>query len=240
MLKVKLTDNYTGFNISGDYKDLNCLYDAIHYFIADDYDNLGKYMMQTHIYGFLYDVRHAYGHSRDYELVNNGLDDNSIVVLGLTKDDVTENNMYFSFNYFLPDLILDIILIKNFINVEDKIYNSSYNMINFFYSLVIESLYKILDEKEINKIKLGLMNANISPDNFIPQWFENTTIDYLKMDKQKREKEITKILDHIYNYNQYNDFLEMKKDLEKTCIDKNCNLDDLHIKGTDYPKDIIW
>ena len=240
MLKVKLTDNYTGFNISGDYKDLNCLYDAFHYFICNDYDNLGKCMMQTHIYGFLYDVRHAYGHSREYELVNNGLDDNSIEWLGLTKDDVTENNMYFSFNYYVPDLILDIILIKNFINVEDKIYNSSYNMVNFFYSLVIESFYKILDEKEINKIKTGIMNANIRPDNFLPQWFEKITIDYIKMDKQTREKEITKILDYMYNYNRYNEYLEMKKDLEKTCIDKNCNLDQLHVKETDYPKEIIW
>ena len=97
MLRVKLTDNYTGFNISGDYKDLNCLYDAFHYYISDDKDTLEEYMMQTHIYGFLYDVRHAYQSSRDYELVNNGLDDYTIEWLGLTKDDVTENNMYFSF-----------------------------------------------------------------------------------------------------------------------------------------------
>lgn len=50
MLKVKLTENYTGVIISGDYDDLDYLYDSIHYFIKEEEESIGDYCLKNHIY----------------------------------------------------------------------------------------------------------------------------------------------------------------------------------------------
>ena len=242
MLKVELTENYAGVTICGDYNDLDNLYDSIHYFIKEEPNSLGEYIMQNHIYGFLYDVRHAYQGDREARLIDNYLQEDKRQWLGLKKKDITEHNMYFSFNYLLPDIFLDMILIKNFMRNIDKkvndIYNPYINMVNYFYSLVLHSLENMLTEIKFNKIKKGIMNAFTYDKLFIPQWFEIIAIDYAKMNKKQREKGFMHIMDEIYNYMNYEDYYNMKKELEKLCEEKNCSLDDLHYD--DYPEEIEW
>lgn len=242
MLKVELTENYAGVKISGDYNDLDNLYDSIHYFIKEDPNSLGEYIMQNHIYGFLYDVRHAYQGDREAILIDNYLQDDKRKWLGLKKKDITENNLYFSFNYLLPDIFLDMILIKNFMRNIDKkdndVYNPYINQVNYFYSIVLHALENMLTEIKFNKIKKGFMNAFTYDKIFIPQWFEIIAIDYAKMTKKQREKEFMHTMDEIYNYMNYEDYYNMKKELEKLCEEKKCNLDNLHYD--DYPEEIEW
>lgn len=242
MLKVELTKNYAGVKISGDYNDLDNLYDSINYFIKEETNSLGEYIMQNHIYGFLYDVRHAYQGDREAILIDNNLQDDKKQWLGIKKKDVTEKNMYFSFNYLLPDIFLDMILIKNFmVNIDKKandVYNPYINMVNYFYSLALHSLENFLTEVKFNKVKKGIMNAFTNDKIFIPQWFEIISIDYAKMTKKQREKEFMHIMDSIYNYMNYENYYSMKKELEKLCKEKNCNLDNLHYD--DYPEEIEW
>lgn len=60
MLKVELTKNYAGVKISGDFNDLDYLYNSLLYFIKEEPSSIDEYLMQNHLYAFLYDVRHAY------------------------------------------------------------------------------------------------------------------------------------------------------------------------------------
>lgn len=242
MLKVKLTENYAGVTISGDYDDLDFLYDSINYLIHDEPTSDSEYTMQNHLYGFLYEVRHAYQGQRGATLIANGLNDNGRNWLNLKKKDVTDKNIYFCFNYMLPDLFLDMILIKHFTRKVNKknndIYNQYINMVNYFYSLVLHSLEGFVTEVRFNKIKKGLLEAIISDSMFIPQWFEMISIDYANMTKQQREKEFMHIVDAIYNYMAYDEYHKMKKDIESRCKEQNCSLDDLHYEG--YPGELVW
>ena len=158
------------------------------------------------------------------------------------KKDITDKNICFCFNYLLPDLFLDMVLINHFIRKIDKkvndIYNPYINMVNYFYSLVLHSLENMLTEIKFNKIKKGLLESVVTDSIFIPQWFEIISIDYSKMNKKQREKEFMHIMDAIYNYGYYEDYLKMKIDMEKLCKEKNCSLDDLHYDN--YPEEIEW
>lgn len=131
--------------------------------------------MQNYIYGFLYDVRHAYQGNREAFLVENDLDDNKRSWFNFKKRDVADKNVYYSFNYVLTDLVLDMILIKYFINKIDKnvndVYNSNINMVNYFYSLVLNSLEELLTKTQFNKVKKSLLESTINDRIFIPQWF---------------------------------------------------------------------
>ena len=242
MLKVELTENYAGVKISGDFNDLDYLYDAILYFIKEEPSSIGEYLMQNHLYAFLYDVRHAYQGDREALLVDNLIQDMKRRWLGIKKKDATNKNIYYSFNYLLPDIFLDMILIKSFTKNLDKkennIYNSNLNMVNYFYSLVLNSLKKFLTEIKFNKIKRGMLDAFTCEKIFIPQWFERISIIYSKMTKKEREKEFMHIMDEIYDYMNYEDYYNMKKELEELCKKENCNLD--AFRYDDYPDEIEW
>ncbi len=242
MLKAELTKNYAGITICGDYDDLDQLYDSIHYFIKEDPKNVGEYTMQNHLYGFLYEVRHAYQGQRDTKLMENGMDDNTKEWHKIAKKDVTDKNVYYSFDYILPDLLLDIILIKYFIKKVDKkerdVFNPHINFANFFYSIVLDSIFKILTPIKFNKIKKALLYTPISDNLFYPQWFEMVAIDYINMTKNQRIKEFMKIANAITNYYEYIDYTEMKLEIEKLCKEKNCAIDDFRYDN--YPEDINW
>ena len=242
MLKAELTENYAGFTIYGDFDDLNLLYDSINHLIVGETSNIGEYMMQGHLYGFLYDVRHAYQGDREAILISNFMSDNSRQWFGFKKKEITDKNVCYCFNYLLPDLILDMILIKHFISKVDKKDNNEYNpyvnMVNFFYSLVLHALGEFLTERRFNKVKKSLLEAHMYTNAFIPQWFEIISIDYAKMTKSQREKELMHIIDYICNYIDYEDYYAMKKRMEKICEEEKCTLDDIHYD--DYPKEIDW
>lgn len=61
----------------------------------------------------------------------------------------------------MTDLLLDMILIKYFINKVDKkennIYNPYINMVNFFYAIVLDALTGMLIETKFNKVKSDLL-----------------------------------------------------------------------------------
>lgn len=242
MLKVDLTENYAGVTIYGDYNDLNILYDSINFLINGNPENIGRCTMQNHLYGFLYDVRHAYQGQRGIELVDNSLNDNTRKWFNLKKNGVTDKNVSFCFNYILPDLLLDMVLIKHLIADVDKnernIFNSYINYVNFFYSLVLDSIFKILTPIKFNKIKKSLLNSIVSDNVFYPQWFEMISLDYVNSTKEKRQKDFMRMADSIINYYKYKDYTEMKLDIEKTCEENNCTLDDIHYDN--YPEEINW
>ncbi len=242
MLKVELTENYAGVTIYGDYNDLDFLYDSINYLIRGDGENIQEYMMQNHLYSFLYELRHAYQGQRGAELIDNDLNEYTREWLGFKKKDVTDKNIYFCFNYLLPDIFLDMMLIKYFIIKLDKkfndIYNPYINMANYFYSLVLHSLENFLTERRFNKIKKGLLESVISDKLFVLQWFEVISVDYANMTKEHRKKEFMHIMEAIYNYGDYEGYYEMKKKMEDLCKEKECNLDAIHYEG--YPEDMEW
>lgn len=244
MLKVKLTENFGGFEISGDWDELNFLYDSISYLLREENaeESMGEYIMKNHLYAFLYEVRHAYQGSREYELIENGLTEEDRKYLKIRKKDATNNNFYFKFNYIVPDLIQDMILIKYFTDKvpkkENDIYNLYINNVNLFYSNVLSALKSMVTDIQFSKIKKGLLNAYFIDTSYIPQWFEIISIDYANMSRDKRAKGIMHTLDAVYNCFDYEDYYNMKIKLGKQCKEENCTLDDIYYDG--YPEDIEW
>ena len=133
MLKVELTENYAGVTIYGDYNDLDFLYDSINYLIHGDPTSDREYTMQNHLYGFLYDVRHAYQGQREAILIDNNLNDNTREWFKFKKKDITDKNICFCFNYLLPDLFLDMVFTQLCLSIISYELNRNY-LINEYYA----------------------------------------------------------------------------------------------------------
>lgn len=239
MIKVKLTENYTGVEIIGDYEDLDELYDAIYYIIKGDPKNEMEESMANHFYGFLYDVRHAYQGDRGVELIENGLAPKR--KYDGVKKNITDN-VYFKFNYVLPELILHMVLLNYFIPRIDKReldrFNPYINLVNLFYSKVLHSLSEILTPIRFNKLKNKIMDSVISDTIYYPQWFQNITNDYLKYSKEQRIKEFKKTMDAIHSYYEFIDFTDMKTDILEYCKENDCKISDVYYEGN--PDEVEW
>ncbi len=227
MLRVKVTENLGGINICGDFDDLNQLYESISYLIYYNTNNDNEYLLQDHLYAFLYDIRHCYQGDRNIELFDNNLPNNKI-------SNIYSKNLYYSFNYLIPDAILDMIIIKYFINRKNDINNSNINFINYFYSLIMESLSTILTKQNYNKAKYTITNTNIDKYTYNHLWYERISINYSKMSKTKRKKEFMNIVNQICKYNEYEEYQILNKDLKKY----KQNIIDIHYE--DYIENINW
>lgn len=237
MLRVKVTENLGGINICGDFDDLNQLYESIYYLIDYDTKNDNEYLLQDHLYAFLYDVRHCYQGDWNIELFNNYLSSNNIKYIGIKKSNISPKNIYYSFNYLIPDAILDMIIIKYFINRKNDINNSNINFIKYFYSLIMETLTNILTKQNYNETKYTITNTNIDKYTYNHLWYERISINYSKMSKTKRKKEFMNIINQICKYNEYEGYKILNKDLKKYKKEKQ-NIKDIHYD--DYIDNINW
>lgn len=98
MLDIKVTENYGGIEVKGDYADFEQLYDSIFEIIGDgeDYPTLEKFRIQ--ILAFCYDLRYAKQGSREIELVENNMDDE---IMKWHSIITPINNVYYKFKYIL-------------------------------------------------------------------------------------------------------------------------------------------
>lgn len=240
MIKVKLTPNYTGFNIKGTFDDFYELYDNISYFLGiEECENVFEEDMRLHILGFLYDLRHAYQGSRNIKAVDNGLSDEQKEYYGISKS--IKKDILYDFDYVVPELLTDVLLFKHFSKSKTKKmneYDTNYNSVITFYSKVIDALKEILTENQVKKVKKILSESVITERNWLRQWFMIVSIDYLKMTKKKRQKEMMHVIESICDSYLYDDYYRIKKEVEQYA--KEHNINENEIEYGEYPEEIDW
>ena len=240
MIKVKLTPNHTGFNIEGTFDDFYELYDNISYFLGiEECENIFEEDMRLHILGFLYDLRHAYQGSRNIKAVENGLSDEQKEYYGITKS--TKKDILYDFDYVVTELLTDILLFKHFAKSKNKKlseYDTNYNSVMTFYSKVIEALQEILTENQVKRAKKRLSESSISERYWLKQWFMIVSIDYLKMTKNKRKREMMHIIESLCDSYLYDEYHQIKNEVEQYA--KENNIIETEIEYGEYPEEIEW
>ena len=240
MIKVKLTQNYTGFNIEGTFDDFYELYDNIDYFLGiEECENIFEEDMRLHILGFLYDLRHAYQGSRNIKAVDNGLSEEQKEYYGIAKS--IKKDILYDFDYVVPELLTDILLFKHFAKSKNKKlseYDTNYNSVMTFYSKVIDALQEILTENQIKRVKKRLTESPISERYWLKQWFMIVSIDYLKMTKNRRKREMMHIIESLCDSYVYDEYQEIKNEVKKYA--KENNIIETEIEYGEYPEEIEW
>lgn len=248
MLNIKVTENYGGIEVKGDYDDFEQLYDSIFKIIGDgeDYPTLEKLRIQ--ILAFCYDLRHAKQGNREIELVENNMNNeimkwNSIIV--------PTNNVYYKFNYILTQAIFVVYALNIFIdNYKYKKYKSSYytkvvydedvNIVQEFQSKVIKAIVKILLEKN-KKIFLKLFyNREFGTNRLVHQYLELIDCRYLAKNKEDRLKSIVNTTKRVIKYWEYQEYIDLEEELIEYAEENQCDIDNIRIDGIDYPEEIDW
>lgn len=241
MIRVKLTKNYTGFNIQGTFDDFYELYDAISYFVGfEESEDKTEDDMRLHILGFLYDLRHAYQGARNVTAVNNELNEETKEHFRIEKS--VKQDILYDFNYIIPELILDMTLFKYFVlkkfKRKLKEYDTNYNIVMAFYSKVIDSLKEMLTENRMQRVRKIISETVIMEKMWFKQWFILTVIEYIDMTKKQRQKEIIHTIQEICDYYLYDECREMKKEIQQYAKENNISED--NVTYGRYTDSIEW
>ena len=100
-------------------------------------------------------------------------------------------------------------------------YDTNYNSVMTFYSKVIDALQEILTENQVKKVKKILSESPISERYWLKQWFMIVTIDYLKMTKNKRKREMMHIIESLCDSYLYDEYQEIKNEVKKYTKENN-------------------
>ena len=87
----------------------------------------------------------------------------------------------------------------------------------------------------MKKIKKLLSESSISEKNWLKQWFMIVSIDYLKMSKNKRKREMMHVIETLYDSYLYDEYYKIKKDFAK-----ENNIIETEVEYGEYPEEIEW
>ena len=248
MLDIKVTKNYGGIEVKGDYADFEQLYDSIFEIIGDgeDYPTLEKLRIQ--ILAFCYELRHAKQGSREIELVENNMNDE---IMKWHSIITPINNVYYKFKYILTQAIFVVYSLNIFIdNYKYKKYKSSYytkvvydeavNIVQEFQAKVIKAIIQILSEKNKKTFLKLFYDREFGTNRLVHQYLELIDCRYLAKNKEDRLKGLVNTTKRVIRYWEYQEYIDLEQELIEYAEENQCDIDNIIIDGTEYAEEIDW
>lgn len=247
MIKVSLTENFTGFNIQGDYFDLDGLYDALSGLLDHENRPENDYTTDQMIYALMYDIRHANMGDRTFVNVENAVHDH---VPHMREMILPKSNVYASFNILYPLTVFIILAIEDL--VEEYIrrhYRGDYHLVGkylndktilavkHFQSLLLQAVFEQVDERAASRIKNTISRRVHGLEDFHHQYIDKLNVAYIHSDKEKRSKQLAVMFKRFTSPNK--DYYKLEDTLEYWAKEHKCHPSQLSSE-VDYPSEIIW
>ena len=118
-------------------------------------------------------------------------------------------------------------------------FDQCYNSIRLFQSKLIDALEEMLTANQMKKVKMELYDSTMLMKDFIFQWFDLISVEYINSSKKNRKIIFMDVLDRICNFFKYHEFKSLKDELEQYAIENDVPIGD--IEGVcEYPDEIKW
>ena len=251
MLTIRNTANLAGIEISGDYQDLDTLYMALLFITGDESEYLNYEGARLRILGVMYDIRHAFQADREFEFIDNGMDAESMKLLGMITPD---KNLYYKVNVYYLEALFVTMAINDFIRLYAKkqAKSSTYPLVDkkilwdshiatarLFQSLVANCLKEAVTEASYKRI-LNLLHKDYTwTDGYTTQYLDMLNIRYLNIEeKEERAKSLSTLVKKMTEKGK--EYQEIERGVRETAIANNCSTEDIRLSNWDYPEDIEW
>ncbi len=251
MIYAENTPNNMGVSICGDFLDFENLYDALHLVIGEEEELVEYDSAHIRVLGFCYDIRHAFMGNRDYEFVENGLDEEKkrrMEVLGPDK------NIYLKVRVLWPETLFVMIALNNFLElyarkkskagygsdifVDTKtIWDPAMAQVRMLQAALAECLQKTISKASYARL-LNTMNGRyVSSYKYISQYIDLLNHRFINMNPDKRIKSISVFAKRISQRD--GEYEDLEDSLLQEAKIQNCHVDDLRL-DLDFPEDLEW
>lgn len=262
MLEVSMTPNLLGIKLSGDYDDLDVLYDAV-WAVArtedKDFNLIGtesERIMKTRLLALCYDIRHAYQGDRNIELVDSFIRPEAmqeLKIAGLGK------NVRYSVEILYPEAVFEIICLSYLVDIRKAELQKRVN-----YRPEYPESYRIVFDPVINLLRhyqscvLGAIQVEATPNLYArickqigeeffgistmyTQWLDIINYDWWSMTKAQRKKGLGTVVRDIANYRNHDQYWSIKDEIDAFAEKHNCHYSDVRMPINDYyGDDLVW
>ncbi|MEN0661053.1 hypothetical protein NST11_17095 [Caldifermentibacillus hisashii] len=239
MLKAINTTNMAGIRTIGDFNDFEQLYEAIHQILPEEGEDMEVEDSRLRVLGFCYDLRHALMGDRDYEYVDNGLNDDIIQQLGIVGP---KKNLYLAFPTFYPEMIFVTFALNYFISEYEAkrkktTWDSCPGIARNFQNAVLACLKETLTpQKFINSIRLLNSNPSILK-NYRTQYLDFLNLRFLEWDPTKREQNISILVKRIIE--KGTEYQQIERKIMQAAYKYQCLPSEIEL-NEEYPEHIDW
>ena len=256
MIRIKNTPNFAGVEISGDFNDFESLVNAFYKVTVDESSqkNQAYIHISTRVLGLCYDIRHAMQGEREIELVENGIND---AVMKFHSLIAPRNNVYYKCNYLYPEMFFTMLALNDLVKLrmreltkskytfdlafeKDVIWDETIATIRLFQARFTECFEKIVTENAFNRWLKLMNNRYISFHEIAVQYMDLLNMKYLKMNNEKRLKNLTIIAKRIAEFQTDPDHIEIREVITQGVREQGCSESDLSLEGIEYPEEILW
>lgn len=251
MIFAKNTPSNTGVAIYGDYMDFENLYEALHTVLGKEDEFIECDAARIRILAICYDIRHALMGDREIEFVDNGMDEEKKRRLSVLASD---KNVYLKIYVLWPEMLFVTMALNEFLELyarklakkkycddlfaENKvIWDKSIAQVRMLQAAVAECLKQTVSDNIYARI-LNTMNGKfVYVDRYVTQYLDILNKRFIKMNKEKRLKNLSTIAKRIAERGQ--EYRNLEFQLEEDAKKYNCSVDDLRL-DLDFPEDIEW
>ncbi|WP_453989995.1 DUF6904 family protein [Bacillus nitroreducens] len=250
MIYLENTPNVTGVTVYGDQNDFDLLYNSLHKIVGEEGEYPSYEGPRLRVLGVCYDIRHALMGGREIKLVDNGLTPD---IMKFHSIIAPNHNTYLGFNVLWPELLFVTMVLNDFVSLyARKISKDNYNgtqdhrviwdpavaSVRGFQAAIATHLMNSIPETSHVRI-LRLMNDRfISFDYYATQYVDKLNGKFIRMTKEKREKNITIMVKRIAE--QGDDYQRVREDVLEAAEEYNCSMTEIRPIKDEYPDDFEW
>lgn len=243
MLQIKSTANNTGVAVSGNYDDLNELYNALLCVIGAEGEFFYEAASRLRVLSVCHEIRHAFEGERE-------------------KFRSDHNIQYYAFRILWPEAAFIAAILDNFVlhsyaknlysslipEIFDKqaqsVLRNQIALIHYFQDLVWNELECIVGNKQIKSIfgeyyDLRAMHFKYPQlDGFYTQWLDLLNTKYLCSKPEKRCSYLATILTRLFSIDE--DYLVLKNSIKTFADQEGIRITGVKITDFVYPDKIQW
>lgn len=249
MIKIRLTQKYTGLEISGDYSDFDELYEALASLVGIEGEYTSYKASISRISQFGFELQQAMKGERDYVNEMNGVYHHTHNVKDII---LPQNNVHLSIKQFLPEALFILMSLNDLLHVyamklaDNKftplsddacVYNVTINMIRLFQSAIVSATMPMVSENRQKSLLSKITEKHHNFCDYHSQYIDMLNIIHINMTEEERLDNLPLIIENLYEKNDmYN---QLSDELEDASIEYNCSPSELRFVE-EYPEDIVW
>lgn len=258
MLSVQMTPNLLGFEICGDYDELNRLYDAVSDVVGDEGQqgfSMSEAIMAERILALNYDLRHAYQGDRNVKYVDNGMDREKASWLGLGLPPL--QNLVYSVEVLYPEAMYEVMglrflleryqakllgkkSITSYESLDNRIlYDPVCATVRQYQSLVVEALRKEATANTFARVRKLIGDEYKSVARVYGQWVDLLNVDWCNMTPAKRKSGLNTIIRDMVKCDDNWEYRKIKAGIDEYVRQEGVPRANVRL-NMEYPEEYEW
>lgn len=249
MLTLRNTPKLAGVEMSGDFLDLENLYSALHTVAGDEGEFRPYKGARLRVLGVCYDLRHAFMGDREVEFVPNGMNEDTMKLMGLITPD---KNLYYKCYVYYPEVLFVTMALNDFIRLYAKkraktaafplldktnMWDSSIANVRVFQAEVAKCLQEAVTEASFKRMMNLMHNDYPWTDDYAIQYLDMLNIRYLHLESyEERQKALSAMVKRMVDKGK--EYQLVEQEAKAMARENHCLVEDISW-AEDYPE-VEW